>query len=183
MLIETTSLSGVVIIKPKVFSDDRGYFLETYHRGRFKELGIPMEFVQDNQSYSRKNTLRGLHYQVAPFAQAKLVRVVQGRIWDVAVDIRPRSSTFGQWTAAELSDDNHHMMYVPDGFAHGFYVLSDEAVVTYKCSAFYAPDCDRSIRWNDNDINIQWPLLHDLPNLSDKDKNAPLFRQINRREL
>lgn len=168
-----TAIPAVIRIEPKVFTDDRGFFLESYHRDRFVAAGIDCEFTQDNHSRSIRGTLRGLHYQSAP-GQAKLVRVVRGRVWDVAVDIRPGSSTFGQWVAAELSEGNRHMLFVPVGFAHGFVVLSEVADVLYKCSHIYVAETEAGIAWNDPDIAIPWPIA--APLLSARDAANPTLR-------
>lgn len=161
------SIPEVILIEPKVYGDDRGFFMETWQRRFFAEHGIDAEFVQDNHSLSAKGILRGLHYQVRHI-QGKLVRVVAGEVFDVAVDIRPGSSTFGQWVGAHLSAENKHMMWVPPGFAHGFYVMSDSAVFLYKCTDYYAPEHERCIIWNDPDLDIRWPLVNP-PILSGKD--------------
>lgn len=177
MKFEPTKLSDVILIKPQIFADERGFFLETRHEGKFAEAGIKQHFVQDNHSKSSQGILRGLHYQIKQ-PQGKLVRVIEGEIFDVAVDIRKNSNTFGQWIGASLSADNKHQFWVPPGFAHGFYVLSETAEVLYSCTDFYAPEYDRSILWNDPDIGIEWPLLSDAsPTLSDKDKSAINFKQ------
>lgn len=169
-----TTIPDVIRIEPKVFTDDRGFFLESYHRDRFLAAGIDCEFTQDNHSRSMRGTLRGLHYQRAP-GQAKLVRVVRGRVWDVAVDIRPGAPTFGRWVAAELSEDNRHMLFVPVGFAHGFVVLSEVADVLYKCSHVYVPETEAGIAWNDPDIAIPWPIADPL--LSPRDASNPRLRE------
>jgi dTDP-4-dehydrorhamnose 3,5-epimerase len=174
--IETFDIDGVVLVKPKVFRDHRGFFLETYHRENYVAAGITCAFVQDNHSKSVRGTLRGLHYQVNK-VQAKLVRAVRGRIFDVAVDIRPESPTFGRWVGAELTEVNHHQLFVPEGFAHGFQVLSETAEITYKCSDFYSPTDERGILWSDPDLAVLWP--GDVtPILSDRDKGNPLFRDM-----
>jgi dTDP-4-dehydrorhamnose 3,5-epimerase len=170
MLIETTALSGVLIITPRVFPDPRGFFFESYNQESLRSHGIDTVFVQDNHSKSVKGTLRGLHFQLPPAAQVKLVRVVRGAIWDVAVDIRAGSPTFGQWVGAELSADNFRQIYVPEGFAHGFCVLSDEAEVLYKTSRVYSPAHERGILWNDAAIAVQWPVTEPL--LSARDQRA-----------
>ncbi len=167
-------ISDVILVEPRVFGDDRGYFLETYKYSDFAAHGIPEHFVQDNHSRSVRGVLRGLHYQNPPQAQGKLVRVIRGAIFDVAVDIRPSSPTFAQWVGEVLSEENHRMLYIPPGFAHGFLVLSDVADVTYKVTAEYAPELDRGIIWNDPTIAIQWPL-DGPPLLSPKDANLPLL--------
>ena len=169
-----TEIPDVVLVEPRVFPDDRGFFLEYYKQSEFVANGITDPFVQDNHSRSTKGVLRGLHYQLEPAAQGKLVRCIEGSIWDVAVDIRKTSPTFGQWVGYELSCDNKNMLYIPPGFAHGFITLSDTAEITYKVTAEYAPECDRSIIWNDEQIAIQWPLQDVL--VSDKDRNAALLK-------
>ncbi len=167
------AIPEVILIEPKVFGDERGYFLETYRKNLFVENGIDVEFVQDNFSYSKKGILRGIHFQSAPHNQAKLVRVAEGEVFDVAVDLRKDSPTFGEWVGAYLSEKNGHMLYVPNGFGHGFCVVSEVARFEYKCSDYYAPECDNSIRWDDPQIGIEWPISD--PILSDKDKNASLL--------
>ena len=170
MNIIETSLLNCVIIEPKVFKDDRGFFLETFHSSRYSELaGINLPFVQDNHSRSSKGILRGLHFQKTK-PQGKLVRVVQGEVFDVAVDIRKESSTFGNWEGIILSAENKKQLWIPPGFAHGFVVLSDEADFEYKCTDYYDPLDEGSILWNDSDIGITWPLAN--PVLSEKDANA-----------
>ena len=175
MKVIKTALEGVLIIEPDVFGDHRGFFMETYQKQRYKEHGISVDFVQDNLSYSVSGTLRGLHFQ-HPSAQAKLVQVMQGEVFDVAVDIRKDSPTFGQWIGAVLSDDNKRQFLVPKGFAHGFCVTSQTALFTYKCSDYYAPENEHGILWNDPDIGIKWPV--DEPILSDKDKQYPRLKDI-----
>ena len=168
-----TKLKGVYVIEPKVFSDARGFFMESYSHRVFREHGIQEVFVQDNISRSVKGALRGLHYQLNPHAQGKLVRVTEGAVFDVAVDIRRGSPTFGQWFGYTLSAENKHAMYIAPGFAHGFLVLTDQAEFTYKCTNLYAPQADRGILWNDPKIGIQWPAPPDTDLLSEKDKKAP----------
>jgi dTDP-4-dehydrorhamnose 3,5-epimerase len=171
--VQVTACGGlpeVVIIEPKVFGDPRGYFLETYQAARYKEHGVPADFVQDNISCSRKGVLRGLHYQLGR-PQGKLVWAIQGEIFDVAVDVRKGSPTFGTWTGMVLSSDNHLQVYVPEGFAHGFCVLSETAIVGYKCTDYYAPQEERGIRWDDPNLAISWPISSPL--LSDKDGSYP----------
>ena len=168
------SIPEIIFIEPKVFDDPRGFFLESYKHSDFEKTGITEYFVQDNYSRSQKHVLRGLHYQKNPYAQGKLVQCFQGKIFDVAVDIRRGSNTFGKWVACELSGANCSVLYVPRGFAHGFVVMSEYADVVYKCTAEYAPEADRGIIWNDPDINIQWPV--DKPILSDKDSKHPLLK-------
>ena len=169
MQVEQTGLDGVLLVKPTVFGDDRGFFMETYHAEKFAEKGLPAAFVQDNHSRSSKGILRGLHFQY-PNWQGKLVRVVQGEIFDVAVDVRRDSASFGQWFGCTLSDENKHQLYVPEGFAHGFCVTSEIADVVYKCTSVYKPSEDFSLMWNDSNIGIDWPVTDPL--LSEKDKNA-----------
>ncbi|TCK62338.1 dTDP-4-dehydrorhamnose 3,5-epimerase [Seleniivibrio woodruffii] len=168
-------IEGVVLIEPKVFSDERGFFTETYKRSDFAAAGLDFEFIQDNHSKSVKGVLRGLHYQLSPFAQGKLVRCIQGEILDVAVDIRKDSPTFGKWSAEKLSADNKRMLYIPVGFAHGFLVLSDTAEIVYKVhGGEYAPQYDRGIMWNDPELAIDWGVADVI--VSDKDTKHPLFR-------
>ncbi len=179
---ERQSIEDVILVKPKVFGDNRGFFLESYKKSDFISNGITVEFNQDNHSKSTKGVLRGLHYQAKPFGQAKLVRCSKGRIYDVAVDIRPNSKTFGQYVKVELSEENKHMLFIPDGFAHGFVVLSDEAELLYKASGEYTPHADRGVIWNDKDINIDWDIDFE-PILSEKDKVQPALKDINKEEL
>ena len=167
MNVDSTPLDGVLLVTPQVFGDDRGFFMETYNQAKAAESGLPTEFVQDNHSKSSKGVLRGLHFQY-PMWQGKLVRVVQGEIFDVAVDIREGSSTYGKWVGYYLNDQNKQQLYVPEGFAHGFVVTSDTAEVVYKCTQLYAPEQEGSLLWNDPEIGIDWPIAEPL--LSDKDK-------------
>lgn len=171
---ERLSIPEVILIRPKVFTDERGFFIELYKHSDFSQAGITEHFVQDNFSKSVKNVLRGLHYQKNPAAQGKLIRCIKGRIFDVAADICKDSLTYGQWVGAELSEEDNHMLYIPLGFAHGFVVLSDEAEVLYKCTQEYSPENDRGILWNDPVINIRWPVKE--PILSEKDRRLPLLR-------
>jgi len=172
-----TSIEGVYIIKPTVFGDERGYFMETYHANEFKEAGLDMAFVQDNHSKSRKGVLRGLHFQYTE-PQGKLVRVIKGEVFDVAVDLRRDSPTYGKWEGVILSEENKKQFYVPEGFAHGFLVLSDEAEFIYKCTNFYNPDDEGGILWNDPDIGIKWPVDHiDEVILSEKDKQLKTLKE------
>lgn len=172
-----TILPEVILIEPRVFEDQRGFFMETYHQAKFRQGGITAEFVQDNHSGSQRGILRGLHYQIRQ-PQGKLVRAVVGRVFDVAVDIRRGSPTFGKWVGVELSAQNKRQLWIPEGFAHGFYVLSEWAEIVYKATNLYAPEWDRSIRWDDPEIGIAWPLLDGQPPLlSEKDANAPLLRE------
>ena len=176
------SIKDVILVRPKVFGDNRGFFLESYKKSDFIANGIDVEFNQDNHSKSGAHVLRGLHYQAKPYGQAKLVRCSKGRIYDVAVDIRPNSSTFGQYVKVELSEENKQMLYIPEGFAHGFVVLSDVAELLYKASGEYAPQADRGILWSDKDINIDWEIDFE-PVLSEKDKVQPKLCEINTKEL
>jgi dTDP-4-dehydrorhamnose 3,5-epimerase len=169
-----TKIPEVVILEPKVFGDDRGFFMESYNQQLFRDLGIDRNFVQDNHSRSSRGVLRGLHYQLWQ-TQAKLIRVVSGSIWDVAVDLRRSSPTFGQWVGAELSAENMRMFWIPEGFAHGFVVLSESADVLYKASDFYAPAHERGLLWSDPELNIAWPLAGD-PVISAKDSAALLLK-------
>ena len=174
MKVLQTAIPGVVIFEPKVFGDARGFFLETYNAARYAEAGVPGPFVQDNLSRSVKGTLRGLHFQNAPHAQGKLVQCLAGAVWDVAVDIRKGSPTFGKWVGVELSADNRRQFWVPPGFAHGFCVLSESADFAYKCTALYAPASEGSVRWDDPQLGISWPVKQPL--LSAKDAAAPLLK-------
>ena len=167
MKIIPTSIAGVVILEPKVFGDQRGYFLETWSRERYREAGIDADFVQDNISFSTQGTLRGLHFQ-HPRGQGKLVQVLNGSVYDVAVDIRIGSATFGQWVGVELTAEKHNQLYIPPGFAHGFYVISDTAQFSYKCTDYYSPQTEGGILWSDPEIAINWPQ-NGQPILSDKD--------------
>lgn len=173
-------LPGVVLIKPRVFPDDRGFFTETFHVDKYREAGIVRPFVQDNFSFSRRHVLRGLHYQ-RNRPQGKLVYVASGEIFDVAVDTRRGSPTFGQWEGHRLSGENHHQLYVPEGLAHGFVVLSEFAAVMYKCTELYSPADDTGLRWNDPDIGVAWPVKDPL--LSPKDAVLPLLRDLPRESL
>ncbi|MFA0816565.1 MAG: dTDP-4-dehydrorhamnose 3,5-epimerase [Anaerofustis sp.] len=174
-----TGIEGLVIIEPTIFSDTRGYFMETYNREVFEKNGLTMNFVQDNESKSKKGVLRGLHFQTK-FSQGKLVRVLSGEVYDVGVDLRKNSPTYGKYAGVILSSENKKMFYVPEGFAHGFLVLSDEAVFTYKCTNLYHPEFDGGIIYNDQDIDIDWPIKNyaDIL-LSDKDKILPTFQEAN----
>lgn len=176
MNISESKFRDVLIIEPDVFCDSRGYFFETFNSKRYKDHGISIDFVQDNISVSKKSTLRGLHYQIPPKAQAKLCHVLKGRVLDVAVDLRYGSPTFGKHFAFELSEENHIQIFIPEGFAHGFAVLSDEAIFHYKCSEFYSKEHERAIRFDDSDININWAI--DDPIVSVRDRNAELFKDI-----
>lgn len=178
---EKLAIEGLVLIKPRVFGDDRGFFLESYKKSDFIVNGINVEFVQDNHSRSTKGVLRGLHYQAYPCQQAKLVRCTKGKIYDIAVDIRKDSSTFGKWLKVELSEENKNMFFIPEGFAHGFVVLSDEAELLYKTNHEYSLDHDRGLLWCDEEIGIDWGI--DNPILSEKDKIQPKLSEINIEEL
>lgn len=171
-----TEIKGVYIIEPRVFNDARGYFFEAWKQAEFNEKVGPVEFVQDNESKSSKGVLRGLHFQKGDASQAKLVRVIKGRVLDVAVDCRRSSPTFGKYVMAELSDENKRQLFIPRGFAHGFLVLSDEAVFTYKVDNPYAPQADGGIRWDDPDLNIQWPVTADEILTSEKDLKLPFMK-------
>ena len=172
---EKTPLEGAVVLTPRRFGDARGWFSEVWNAQTLKTQGINVDFVQDNHSYSApKGTLRGLHYQAPPHAQAKLVRCATGAVWDVAVDIRQGSATFGAWHGVELSAENGRQFYIPEGFLHAFVTLTDDAEVLYKCTDFYAPDCDGAVRWDSAGLAIEWPL-EGAPILSDKDAAAPDF--------
>jgi dTDP-4-dehydrorhamnose 3,5-epimerase len=171
-----TAIPDVKLLKPKLFGDERGFFMESYNQKTLQDLcGLDVDFVQDNHSRSTKNVLRGLHYQMEQ-AQGKLVRVVSGEVFDVAVDLRQSSATFGQWAGTILSGQNHHQFYVPPGFAHGFVVLSDTADFLYKTTDYYAPQYEKCIRWDDPDIGIEWPMDVE-PSLSEKDKAGVSFQQ------
>ncbi len=168
-------IEGLIIIEPNVFEDDRGYFFESYNTNEFKKNGIIDVFVQDNQSLSQKGVLRGLHFQKPPYSQAKLIRVVQGSVLDIAVDLRKNSKTYGQHFAIELSAANKKLFYIPEGFAHGFLTLEDNTIFSYKCSNFYNKESEDAILWNDENLNINWGI--DNPILSEKDKQAQKFNQ------
>ncbi len=176
MKVIKTDIPGVLIFEPQVFGDERGYFLETWRDDFFRSAGVDAVFVQDNQSSSHQGVLRGIHYQIQQ-PQGKLVRVLSGRIFDVAVDLRRSSPTFGQWTGTELSGENRRLLWVPPGFGHGFYVLSETAEFAYKCTDYYAPQHERIIRFDDSDIGIEWPLQDQFPTvLSEKDKAGKPFK-------
>jgi len=177
MKIIQTPLSGLLVIEPNVFEDSRGYFFETFQQQRYLEAGMETRFIQDNESKSVKGVVRGLHYQLQPYAQAKLVRVVQGVVYDVAVDLRKGSPTFGQWFGLELNESNKIQMFVPKGFAHGFSVLSETAVFSYKCDEPYKKEAERAINAFDPKLAIDWQLKESEWNVSEKDKLAPLFDQ------
>jgi len=172
-----TAIDGLLIVQPRVFGDNRGFFMESWNRRTFAQLGLDLDFVQDNHSRSARGVLRGLHYQ-QPNPQGKLVRVVAGRVWDVAVDLRAGSPTFGRWVGVELSAENKRMFWVPPGFAHGFVSLEDNSDFLYKCTAFYEPASEHSLMWNDPVVGIKWPLEGIEPQLSAKDKAGKLLRQV-----
>ncbi|WP_059003192.1 dTDP-4-dehydrorhamnose 3,5-epimerase [Bittarella massiliensis (ex Durand et al. 2017)] len=175
---QKTSIDGVMVIEPTVFGDARGYFMETYSAAEFSANGITTTFVQDNQSKSRKGVLRGLHFQ-KKHPQGKLVRVISGEVFDVAVDLRPGSSTYGKWEGVLLSAENQKQFYIPRGFAHGFLVLSEEAEFVYKCDDFYHPEDEGGLMWNDPAVGIEWPISSDMDILlSDKDQKNPLLRDL-----
>ena len=178
MNIVETEIKGVFIIEPKVFGDDRGYFFESFSQREFESVIGPVTFVQDNQSKSSYGVVRGLHFQKPPHAQAKLVRVVKGKVLDVAVDLRKDSPTFGKYMAVELSDENHRQVFIPKGFAHGFSVLSEEAVFQYKCDEYYAPESEVAIAWDDQDLNIDWKVPAEDVVLSAKDRNHPTLKEF-----
>ncbi len=180
MIFEPTSISDVILIIPEVFADDRGFFMETYQRDEFSSKGIDVEFVQDNHSGSEQGVLRGLHYQIRK-SQGKLVRAVTGNIFDVAVDLRRESLTFGKWVGEHLSKENKCQLWIPVGFAHGYYTISKWADVIYKTTDYYAPEWDRTLLWNDIEIGIEWPLLDNLPPmLSDKDALGKSFLEADK---
>ena len=176
MLIEKNHIEGLMVIKPDVFEDQRGYFFESYNEEKFRQLGIDVRFLQDNESKSAKGVLRGLHFQVPPYQQGKLVRVIKGKVLDVAVDLRRSSETYGEWAAIELSEQNKWMYWIPAGFAHGFLTLEENTVFFYKCTQVYNKESERSIIWNDTDLAIKWGI--EQPVVSDKDKTAGKFRDF-----
>jgi dTDP-4-dehydrorhamnose 3,5-epimerase len=179
MEILETPIKDLLIIKPRVFNDARGYFFETYNAERYHEAGIAQDFVQDNLSKSSFGVVRGLHFQRAPYSQSKLVSVTVGRVWDVAVDLRAGSPTYGQWYGVELTDENHLQYLIPRGFAHGFSVLSETAIFTYKCDNLYHPEADGGIMFNDPDLGIDWKIPAEKMLLSEKDTKHPLLKEIN----
>ena len=178
MNITKTDIEGLLILEPKVFGDSRGYFFESWNKSRYEEAGITCEFVQDNESKSSFGVLRGLHWQAMPYTQAKLVRVISGAVLDVAVDIRKGSSTYGRHVAIELSEENKRQLFIPMGFAHGFAVLSKEAVFAYKCDAPYSPQSERGMRFDDPALGIDWRVKPEHWNLSAKDQVHPFFKDI-----
>ncbi|UDQ96948.1 dTDP-4-dehydrorhamnose 3,5-epimerase [Lentisphaerota bacterium WC36G] len=173
-----TKLDEVLIVEPKVFGDSRGYFFESYNKERFQEAGIEADFIQDNESFSSYGVLRGLHFQKMPYTQAKLVRVIQGEVLDVAVDIREGSPTYGEHVAVKLSAENKRQLYVPRGFAHGFAVLSEEVIFAYKCDNYYHPEADGGIKFDDESLNIDWLIPAKKMILSEKDKIQPLLKDV-----
>ncbi len=175
MKIIKTKIEGLLIIEPRVFKDDRGYFFESYHNERYKKEGIVADFIQDNEAFSTYGVVRGLHYQLGPFSQAKLVRVIKGRVLDVAVDLRKNSPTFGEWVAVELNEDDKIQFFVPRGFAHGYSVLSETAIFAYKCDNVYNPESERGIKLNDTKLNIDWKIPFEKQVISSKDKILPKF--------
>lgn len=178
MEIITTPIEGLLIIEPKVFHDARGYFVETYNEQRYREAGINAQFVQDNQSCSSFGVVRGLHFQRPPYTQAKLVCCTQGRVLDVAVDLRKDSKTYGQWFSVELTEENHRQFFIPRGFAHGFSVLSEKAVFTYKCDNLYHPEADGGLLLSDPALNIDWQVPTEQRIISDKDTKHPLLKDL-----
>ena len=173
-----TEIKDLFIIEPKIWKDDRGYFFESYNKQSFDEAGIDVNFVQDNQSLSQKGTLRGLHAQANPYAQGKLVRVIQGRVLDIAVDIRKGSETYGQYEAVELTGENNRMLWIPPGFLHGFLTLENDTIFAYKVSGLYHKSSEFGIIWNDPELNIDWGIAPDQIILSDKDQTLPLFKDL-----
>lgn len=173
-----TPIDGLLIIEPRVFHDARGYFVETYNEQRYREAGVDATFVQDNQSCSTYGVVRGLHFQKPPYTQAKLVSCTKGRVLDVAVDLRKESPTYGKWYAVELSEENHRQFYIPRGFAHGFSVLSEQAVFTYKCDNLYHPEAEGGLLLSDPDVGIDWQVPEDKRVISEKDTKHPLFKDL-----
>jgi dTDP-4-dehydrorhamnose 3,5-epimerase len=174
--VTSTAIPGVLILEPRRFGDDRGFFLESFNQRAFNEAtGLDVQFVQDNHSRSAKGVLRGLHYQLPPHAQGKLVRVVRGSVFDVAVDMRRDSPTYGQWAGVELSEDNHRQLWIPPGLAHGFLVTSESADFLYKTTDYYAPEAERGLRWDDPAVGIAWPLNGLQPTMAERDRQAPLL--------
>ncbi len=181
MKFQKLGLDGLYLLKPAIYEDSRGYFFESYREKYLNKQGLNATFVQDNISSSVKGVIRGLHYQVEPAAQAKLIMVTKGKIVDIAVDIRTSSPTYKKFEAVELDDQNHHQLFIPKGFAHGFAVLSEQAIISYKCSSYYNPSFERGIRWDDPDLNINWKIKN--PVLSNKDKNLPYLKSLNSEDL
>lgn len=181
MNFEELRLPGLYLITPQVFDDERGFFKETYSKSKFANAGIDVEFVQDNDSFSKKDVIRAFHYQLPPFAQAKLVKVIRGKVLDVVIDIRKNSPTFGKHEVVHLSDENYQLLYVPTGFAHGFVTLTDDVYFQYKVSKPYSPEHERGILWNDPDLGIDWPI--DNPEMVERDKAWPCLKDIKEEEL
>jgi dTDP-4-dehydrorhamnose 3,5-epimerase len=175
MNIIKTKIEGLLIIEPRIFSDERGYFFESYQTERYKQAGITADFIQDNEAFSSYGVVRGLHYQLAPYSQAKLVRVIKGKVFDVAVDLRKDSPTFGKWVGVELSEENKKQFFIPRGFAHGYSVLSETAIFSYKCDNEYKPESESGINLNDTNLNINWQIPTDKLIISDKDKLLSFF--------
>ncbi|HOT88836.1 MAG TPA: dTDP-4-dehydrorhamnose 3,5-epimerase [Bacteroidales bacterium] len=175
MKVDETPIEGLLIIQPDVYFDERGYFLETYNKEKWKELGINFDFMQDNQSQSSEGVLRGLHFQNPPYAQGKLVSVIAGAVIDIAVDLRKKSKTYGSYFALELSEQNKTIFWIPPGFAHGFVSLQDNTIFSYKCTQVYNKQSEASIRWDDTDLAIDWKIQN--PIISEKDRNAPFFKE------
>jgi len=178
MNIRETGIDGLFILEPKIYKDSRGYFFESYHRSRLKEHGIQYEFVQDNQSKSSYGVIRGLHFQKEPYSQAKLIRVLEGSVHDVVVDIRSGSPSFGKWFGIDISAENNLQLLVPGGFAHGFAVLSEHATVLYKCDAYYHPESESGIRFDDPELKIDWKIDMNAASVSDKDRGLPFFKDL-----
>jgi len=178
MIIKQTGIEGLLLLEPRVLQDSRGYFFESYRKAHLEEAGSDYDFIQDNQSRSSYGVVRGLHYQRSPHAQAKLVRVIEGNIFDVAVDIRPHSSSYGKWFGVELSAENFLQLLIPAGFAHGYSVLSDHAVVQYKCDQYYRPESEAGIRFDDPELSIDWKIDPEKAIISEKDKKLPYLKQL-----
>jgi len=178
MKVKETDIEGLLVLEPRIFKDPRGYFYESYHQEQLEQHGLMYKFIQDNQSRSVYGVIRGLHFQKDPFAQAKLVRVTEGTILDVALDIRPGSPSYGKWFAVELSAENFLQLMIPEGFAHGFSVLSDQATLQYKCTQYYHPESDAGIRFNDPDLQIDWKVDPEKAIVSDKDRILPYLKQL-----
>ncbi len=175
MKVIPTDIAGLIIIEPRIFEDERGYFFESYRNDVFEKINPNVQFVQENESLSAKNVLRGLHYQIAPYAQGKLIRVIKGKVWDIAVDLRKDSPTFKKWLGIQLSEKNKLQVYIPEGFAHGFLTLEDNTVFQYKCTNYYHKEAEKTIRWNDASLNIDWQIKNPL--ISTKDKQGISFEE------
>ena len=178
MKVKETEIQGLLVLEPKIFKDPRGYFYESFHQGQLEQLGLKHNFIQDNQSRSVYGVIRGLHFQKEPYAQAKLIRVSEGTILDVALDIRPGSPSYGEWFAIELSSDNFLQLLIPEGFAHGFSVLSKHATLQYKCTQYYHPESEAGIRYDDPDLQINWKVDPDKAIVSEKDRRLPFLKQL-----